>query len=116
MSWKWKSGLVVGLVLGLAAAFVLGPNLTGPAAARQGEGKAAGSPHYTVVMTDGTHLVVTDNQTDKVHFYVIDKGAAIGSPLKLRGTVDLQQVGKPVITPKVLFKKEKKAKTTKTPK
>jgi len=34
-----------------------------------------------------------------LYFYTIDQGKEIGSELKLRGTIDLNQVGKPVIKP-----------------
>jgi hypothetical protein len=56
-------------------------------------------PRYTVIDTEGHNLIVTDNKTEKVYFYTIDKDAKIGSDLKLRGSVDLKQVGKKVIKP-----------------
>jgi hypothetical protein len=49
--------------------------------------------HYTVVMTEGHNLLVTDNATNKLYFYTIDKDKPIGSPLKLRASVDLAKVG-----------------------
>jgi hypothetical protein len=49
--------------------------------------------HYTVVMTEGHNLLVTDNGTNKLYFYTIDKDKPIGSPLKLRAEVDLAKVG-----------------------
>ena len=55
--------------------------------------KAGGSPHYSVVMTEGHNLLVTDNATNKIYFYTIDKDKPIGSPLKLRASVDLTKVG-----------------------
>ena len=57
------------------------------------EAKAGGSPHYAVVMTEGHNLLVTDNATNKIYFYTIDKDKPIGSPLKLRASVDLTKVG-----------------------
>jgi hypothetical protein len=57
------------------------------------EGKAGGGPHYSVVMTEGHNLLVTDNATNKIYFYTIDKDKPIGSPLKLRASVDLTKVG-----------------------
>ncbi|HYV34139.1 MAG TPA: hypothetical protein VE988_00460, partial [Gemmataceae bacterium] len=54
-------------------------------------------PHYTVVETQGHNLLVTDNKTNKLYFYTIDKDKEIGSDLKLRGSIDLNQVGKPEI-------------------
>jgi hypothetical protein len=57
------------------------------------EAKSAGTPHYTVVMTEGHNLLVTDNSNNTVYFYTIDKDKPIGSPLKLRASVDLTKVG-----------------------
>ena len=62
-------------------------------------------PRYTVVATDGSHLVVTDNQASKVYFYALGPDQKIGDPLTLRGTVNLTAVGKPTITPTLLKKK-----------
>jgi len=53
----------------------------------------AGPAHYSVIMTEGNNLLVTDNVTNKVYFYTIDKDKPIGSPLKLRASVDLTKVG-----------------------
>jgi hypothetical protein len=60
---------------------------------------ATGGPHYTVLETEGTNLVVTDNAKNTLYFYTVDKGKAPGSELKLRATVDLNQVGKETIKP-----------------
>jgi hypothetical protein len=62
--------------------------------------KAANGPRYTVVETEGHNLLVTDNGTNTFYFYTVDKGEPVGSELKLRGTVDLNQVGKATIMPK----------------
>jgi hypothetical protein len=59
----------------------------------------AAGPHYSVVETEAHNLIVTDNQTNMLYFYTIDKDKEIGSELKLRGSVDLKDVGKPVIKP-----------------
>jgi hypothetical protein len=59
----------------------------------------SGGPHYTVVETEGHNLIVTDNKTNILYFYTIDKDAKIGSDLKLRGQLDLKQVGKKVLKP-----------------
>ena len=55
------------------------------------------SPRYTVHDTEGHNLIVTDNQSNRLYFYTIDKDKEIGSELKLRGTLDLNQVGQPSI-------------------
>ena len=66
----------------------------------QAQRDAAPAGHrYSVVETEGHNLIVTDNQTETLYFYTIDKEKEIGSDLKLRGSVDLKQVGKPVIKP-----------------
>ena len=65
--------------------------------------------HYSVVMTEGHNLLVTDNGTNKLYFYTIDKDKPIGSPLKLRASLDLTKVGEEEIkiTPHNLEKFEK---------
>jgi hypothetical protein len=63
---------------------------------------ASGVPHYTVVETEGHNLLVTDNTSNTLYFYTVDKGEPVGSELKLRGSVDLTQVGKPTIKPKAI--------------
>jgi hypothetical protein len=57
------------------------------------QAKTGPAPHYSVVMTEAHNLLVTDNGTNKLHFYTIDKDKPIGSPLKLRASVDLTKVG-----------------------
>ena len=65
-----------------------------------GQRRQAGAPpmmigpaHYTVVMTEGHNLLVTDNASNKLYFYTTDKDKPIGTPLKLRAEVDLAKVG-----------------------
>ncbi len=57
------------------------------------QAKTGALPHYTVVMTEAHNLLVTDNGTNKLYFYTIDKDQPIGSPLKLRASIDLTKVG-----------------------
>jgi hypothetical protein len=57
------------------------------------QGKAAGPAHYTVVLTEGHNLLVTDNATNKLYFYTTDKDKPIGTPLKLRASIELSKVG-----------------------
>jgi hypothetical protein len=88
--------IVMGLGLfAIALAVVLQP----AQAQRVDSDHAGGVPHYTVVATEGHNLIVTDNVTNTLSFYTIDEEAEIGSELKLRGTIDLNQVGKPSIKP-----------------
>jgi hypothetical protein len=91
---NWKSGAIFLLGAALVAGAVLMINRE-PV---QGQGgKGAGT--YSVVATDGAHLIVTDNAASKLYFYAIDKGGKVGDDLKLRGTVDLREVGKASIKP-----------------
>jgi hypothetical protein len=97
--WMLFAVLMVGIGLGLTIQAL--PIAQG-SAEQTGGGGGGGSagPRYTVVETEGHNLIVTDNQANKLYFYTVDKGAEIGSDLKLRGSVDLTQVGKDTITPK----------------
>ena len=52
---------------------------------------------FSVVETQAHNLLVTDNTTNTLYFYTVDKDAKIGADLKLRASVDLTQVGKPEI-------------------
>jgi hypothetical protein len=98
---KQSTRSVLFVVLGIAV-------LAGLAWSLRAGDKSTPTPaghRYTVVATDGSHLVVTDNQTSKLYFYAIGTNEKIGDPLTLRGTVDLTAVGKPTITPTLLKKK-----------
>lgn len=98
MNRTWKQSFVV--VLGVTAVFgALALSRSQPAIGAE-QGAQSGSPHYTVLETDGHNLVVTDNATDTVYFYTVDKGQHPGADLKLRATVNLKDVGKAVIKPK----------------
>lgn len=96
------SSRIVSLGLALALGVLLTLALVQvPAVLSQGAtgGPPPTGPRYSVVMTEGHNLVVTDNGTNRVYFYTIDKEGQIGDPLKLRGHIDLRQVGQPEITP-----------------
>ena len=86
------------LMLTLAAAAVLTFVRLRPADAQRESG-SGGPARYTVVATEGHNLIVTDNGSNTLYFYTIDKDKEVGSELKLRGSVDLSQVGKPQIKP-----------------
>ena len=96
---------ILWLVVALAAGAALGAGLSRPALG-QAQEKARPAGRYAVVFTEGTNLCVTDNQTSKLYFYTADQGKEPGSDLKLRGTVDLTQVGKDVIKPTLTRNKE----------
>jgi len=71
-----------------------------PAATTAQQPGGGGAPKYTVIETEGTNLLVTDNSTNIVYYYTVDPDKAPGDELKLRGEVNLNEVGKPVIKPK----------------
>jgi hypothetical protein len=105
MKANWTGALLLALAMGLVAGMLVshhGPTAVG--AARE-EG-AAGGARYNVVDTEGHNLIVTDNKTNTLYFYTIDKDKEVGSELKLRGSLDLNQVGEPVLKPKT-YKHEK---------
>ncbi len=83
---------VVVLAVGLIALATMENPVFGQRPIRGGFA-GAGPAHYTVVMTEAHNLLVTDNASNKLYFYTIDKDKPVGSPLKLRASVDLAQVG-----------------------
>lgn len=96
-----KNTLMAVLAIALIACLSVLLNRGPDSYARAEGGRAAsGFPHYTVIDTEGHNLIVTDNQADTVYFYTVDKDKEVGSELKLRGSLDLTQVGKPTIKPK----------------
>lgn len=95
-----KANLISGVVAGVIVLAGAGLFVSrGVSAREEGPAKQGLSPRYTVVETEGHNLIVTDNQKETLYFYTIEKDAKIGSDLKLRGTVDLKQVGNEVIKP-----------------
>src|SRR5262245_9688254 len=61
----------------------------------------SGAARYSVIETEGTNLIVTDNQSNTLYFYVVDKEQPAGADLKLRGSLDLTKCGDMVLKPKV---------------
>jgi hypothetical protein len=103
MNAHWKSRLTIAAAAALLLAAVVASTQR---ASAQREGARA---HYTVVMTEGHNLLVTDDTANKLYFYTIDKDKPIGSPLKLRASINLTDVGRDEIriTPHNLEKAEK---------
>jgi hypothetical protein len=97
MNTNWKKGVPMGLVALLVVVALIALTRYQPARAERAPESAAG-PRYTVIDTEGHNLIVTDNQSNTLFFYTIDKDKDIGSELKLRGSLDLNQVGKPSLT------------------
>ena len=68
--------------------------------AQQAAAQAPAGPRYTVIDTDASNLIVLDNGSNTVYFYTEDPGREVGDELHLRGSLDLNDVGKPVLRPK----------------
>jgi hypothetical protein len=106
MKASWTGGLLLALAAGFVAGMLLarqGPTAVG--AARE-EGAKSVVPAYCVVETEGKNPIVTDNTKNVLYFYTIDPGKKVGDELKLRGSLDLSQVGQPVLKP-TTYKQEK---------
>jgi hypothetical protein len=100
MNATWKTRLPVAvLAVLLVIALIFAARSQSVRAERDAAAPTSG-PRYTVVDTQAHNLIVTDNQTNTLYFYTIDKDQPIGSELKLRGSLDLNKVGEPVIKPK----------------
>ncbi len=87
------------LVIGLVAGALAFSNRVQSAPGDVAQASPGAGVKFTVVETKGHNLVVTDNSTNTLYFYTVDKGKQPGADLHLRAKVDLNQVGKPVITP-----------------
>lgn len=98
MNANWKPRMPLAVLAAVVVAAVILMARSQPARADREAGATAG-PHYSVVETEAHNLIVTDNQNNTVYFYTIDKDKEVGSELHLRGSIDLNQVGKPVIKP-----------------
>ena len=101
MSATWKTRVPLAVVAGLVVIALLVTARSQPLRAERDAAPTPG-PRYSVVETEAHNLIVTDNQTNTLYFYTVDKGKPIGSELKLRGSIDLTKVGEPVIKPKKL--------------
>jgi hypothetical protein len=99
MNATWKTRVPLAVVAGLVVIALIFMARSQPARAERDAGSASG-PRYSVVETEAHNLIVTDNQTNTLYFYTIDKDKPIGSDLKLRGSLDLTKVGEPVMKPK----------------
>ena len=98
MNGNWKGNAVVAALVALIVSVLFLANRSQPALGQQ-EGKAFYGPRYTIVETQITNLIVTDNQENKVYFYAIEQGGKPGDELKFRGEINLKEVGKPSIKP-----------------
>jgi hypothetical protein len=101
MAKKWTWSLVVfGILVGVGVGWIMSQTATSVAEAADKKKPARlGGPRYSVIETEGHNLIVTDNKSNVLFFYTIDKDKEVGSELKLRGTLDLNEVGKPKLKP-----------------
>ena len=90
---SWKNGLMVLVIVFLAAGVLVLSSQGLVQGQGGGGGKGGAMLKYSVVETQGHNLLVTDNSTNMLYFYTTDKDAPIGSPLKLRASLDLTKVG-----------------------
>src|SRR5262245_10579185 len=95
MKASWKN-IGVAMVSGILTATVIMFCSSSPKAMARAE-HDGGTAHYAIVMTEGHNLLVADNANNNLYFYTIDKDKPIGSPLKLRASIDLTKVGQPEI-------------------
>ncbi|HEY7308181.1 MAG TPA: hypothetical protein VH643_02355 [Gemmataceae bacterium] len=91
VNWKNRMPMVIGAALLVAALIVMVRSQ--PAQAERAEAASA-APRYSVIETQGFNLLVTDNANNKLYYYATDKDVPVGSPMKLRASLDLSQVGK----------------------
>jgi hypothetical protein len=96
MKTKWLGGVALALVI-LALGAMLGSRGGSAQGQPPGVPRMPGGARYTVVETQGFNLLVTDNGANQLYYYATDKDVPVGSPLKLRASLDLTQVGKPEI-------------------
>jgi hypothetical protein len=100
MHGNWKgNALVVALLVVIVGGLLLA-NRSQQVLSQEGRA-SAGFPRYSVIETEGTNLIVTDNQENVLYFYTVDREEKPGAELKLRGSLDLRDVGKPVLIPKM---------------
>lgn len=99
--------VIVALVVAMGVGVCVGMNLSQPVIGGKVVQKKQEPccPKYSVVFTEGTNLCVTDNQSQTVYYYTIDQDREPGDPLHLRGTLDLRDVGKATLNPKLVKKK-----------
>ena len=60
----------------------------------------------TVLDLSNLSGLVSDNSTNILYFYTIDEDSQPGTPMKLRGAINLNEVGKAAITPRIAKKDE----------
>jgi hypothetical protein len=99
MNATWKTRVPLAVVAGLVMIPLMFMARSQPVRAERDAAPTSGL-RSSVIETEAHNLIVTDNQTNTLYFYTIDKDKPIGSELKLRGSIDLNKVGEPIIKPK----------------
>jgi hypothetical protein len=114
MKKTWQRGglVMLGAVVAVAAMMFFSTDRT-PTSRAADDSKSTAGPRYTVIETQGFNLLVTDNATNRLYFYATDKDVPVGSPLKLRASLDLSQVGKKELTIKAVNLENYRKKETK---
>jgi hypothetical protein len=97
MNVNWKKRMPLAVAATLVVLGLIATARWQPAQAQRAGGGATGA-RYTVIETQGFNLLVTDNAENKLYYYATDKDVPVGSPLKLRASLDLTKVGKPEIS------------------
>jgi hypothetical protein len=90
-NWKNRMTMVVGIALMVVALLMM--SRSEPAQAQRADAAGSGN-RYTVIETQGFNLLVTDNTANKLYYYATDKDVPVGSPMKLRASLDLTQIGR----------------------
>jgi hypothetical protein len=90
-NWKNRMTMVVGIALMVVALIMMARSE--PAQAQRADAAGSGN-RYTVIETQGFNLLVADNTANKLYYYATDKDVPVGSPMKLRASLDLTQVGR----------------------
>ena len=91
----------------LLAGVAVGYGLLGagsPPAHAQGAAAGHAGGRYQVIDTEATNIIVVDNANNTLYYYTTEKDGHPGDDLHLRGTLDLNDVGKPVLKPKKVAK------------
>ena len=104
-TWKRGTAWVLGIIL--IAAVVALTLLNVPARGNNAQVDKGGNARYSVIHTEGTNLLVTDNQNNTLYFFTIEEDGKPGDDLILRGTLDLSQVGKGTIKPTLVNPRKK---------
>jgi hypothetical protein len=99
--------VAVVLLAAVAVGLFLGAGLNRPALGEALQPDKGAGPRYTVVHTEGTNLLVADNAKNTLYFYTIEEEGRPGDDLILRGSLDLNEVGKPVIKPTLINPRKK---------